>query len=404
MTHFLLSSLLLTATTFLGVDSLQADNTPVVEVAPTPVVDLAICLDTSGSMDGLIDAARRNIWAIVNDLAMADPTPELRIAFLTFGNDGHDEASGWVKVHAPLTGDVDLISQELFAQTTNGGTELVARVIDTAVRELEWSDANSSLKIIVVAGNEGADQDTQVAYQDACRDAIAKGIMVNAIYCGNEADTDAPAWREVSLLADGSFAWIDQDEAIVDIPTPFDDELSTLSSSINTTYVRYGAAGSSGGDRQWAEDANVVALGAGVVAQRCSTKASSLYLNSSWDLVDACRESVVDLESIEEEVLPEEMKEMTAQERKAYIDSKQAQRTALSDQVADLTSKRQVFLATERAKLAEDDSNTFSVALRAAIRKQAAEKGINLPADPEPTVTEIDTDATDPGDGDTTES
>jgi hypothetical protein len=35
----------------------------------------AICLDTSGSMDGLIDAARQKIWSIVNDLALATPTP-----------------------------------------------------------------------------------------------------------------------------------------------------------------------------------------------------------------------------------------------------------------------------------------------------------------------------------------
>ena len=58
--------------------------------SPAPHVDLAICLDTSGSMDGLINAARQNIWAIVNDLALAKPSPRLRIALLTFGNDGHD--------------------------------------------------------------------------------------------------------------------------------------------------------------------------------------------------------------------------------------------------------------------------------------------------------------------------
>ena len=63
--------------------------------APSPrPVDLTICLDTSGSMSGLIDAARQNIWAIVNDLALMTPTPKLRVALLTFGNDGHDQARG----------------------------------------------------------------------------------------------------------------------------------------------------------------------------------------------------------------------------------------------------------------------------------------------------------------------
>ncbi len=73
-------------------------------------VDLAICLDTSGSMRGLLDSARQSIWAIVNDLALAKPAPRLRIALLTFGNDGHSKANGWVRVDTGFTGDLDLVS------------------------------------------------------------------------------------------------------------------------------------------------------------------------------------------------------------------------------------------------------------------------------------------------------
>ncbi len=67
------------------------------------LIQVAICLDTSGSMDGLIDAARQKLWAIVNDLALAKPTPRLEVALLTYGNDGHKEADGWVAVQSPLT-------------------------------------------------------------------------------------------------------------------------------------------------------------------------------------------------------------------------------------------------------------------------------------------------------------
>jgi hypothetical protein len=38
-------------------------------------VDLCICLDTSNSMDGLIDSAKAKLWAIVNELATARPRP-----------------------------------------------------------------------------------------------------------------------------------------------------------------------------------------------------------------------------------------------------------------------------------------------------------------------------------------
>jgi hypothetical protein len=92
-------------------------------------IDLVVCLDTSGSMRGLLDSARQSIWSIVNDLALAEPAPLLRVALLTYGNNGHDKANGWVKLESGFTQDLDLISERLFSQTLNGGTELVGRVL-----------------------------------------------------------------------------------------------------------------------------------------------------------------------------------------------------------------------------------------------------------------------------------
>lgn len=56
--------------------------------APRPV-DLALCLDTSGSMENLIESAKQHLWSLVNDLALARPQPRLRVALLTYGNTGH---------------------------------------------------------------------------------------------------------------------------------------------------------------------------------------------------------------------------------------------------------------------------------------------------------------------------
>ncbi len=120
------------------------------------VVELALCLDTSGSMSGLIDSARQKLWAIVNEIGRAEPAPVLRVALLTFGNNGHEPSDGWVRIESPFTSDLDLISQRLFALTTNGGTEYVGRVHQSAGR-LDWSPADDVLKLIVVAGNESAD-------------------------------------------------------------------------------------------------------------------------------------------------------------------------------------------------------------------------------------------------------
>ena len=47
----------------------HAKDAPAVSREPR-TIDLAICLDTSGSMSGLIEAAKQKLWAIVNDLAL----------------------------------------------------------------------------------------------------------------------------------------------------------------------------------------------------------------------------------------------------------------------------------------------------------------------------------------------
>lgn len=352
--------------------------------AATPAqrhVDLAICLDTSGSMEGLIESAKIKLWEIVNDLALAKPTPKLRVALITYGNDGHNSETGWVNIDAPLTDDLDTISQKLFALKTNGGTELVARATRAAAEQLDWWPASAGeepLKLIVVAGNESADQDTQYKYQDICKATISKGIMINSIYCGNPADNLAPAWKEVSTLADGHFACIDQNNGTIVITTPFDDELTKLSAAINTTYIAYGELGAEGKANQTMQDANAASLNSAVAAQRCATKGGAMYYNGQWDLVDACKDNAVKIEEVKDADLPDNMKKMTLDERKAFVKEMTDQRAGMQTQIGDLNVKRQVFVEAEMKKQATNNDQAFDSVLRKAIRAQAAAKGFTF--------------------------
>lgn len=343
------------------------------EAAPR-AIDLAICLDTSGSMDGLIDAAKQKLWAIVNDLALLEPEPSLRVALLTFGNNGHSEEMGWVAVDVPLTADLDLVSQHLFALTTNGGEEYVGRVVDRAVRELDWSPRPEALRMIVVAGNESADQDPRVLKADACRLAIESGILVNSIYCGDPADAIAPGWREVALLSDGQFASIAPNGGTVVVSTPFDAELTELSAALNETYLPYGEAGRAGCSNQWTQDANAAGLNSEAAAQRAQTKASALY-QCSWDLVDACKQEGFDLATVPVEDLPEAMRAMTPEQRLAHVRSMERRRAELQKRIQELGKRREAWAAEESRRAALDDSRAFDRVLRDAIRRQAAAKG-----------------------------
>lgn len=360
----------------------QAPAAPVATAAPAvaPVVagsktvDLAICLDISGSMDGLIDSARQNLWAVVNDLARLQPTPQLRVALLTFGCTTHDAEKGWVKVETDFTTDLDAVSQKLFALTTNGGDEYVARVVQAALGELQWSKEPGALQLLFVAGNEAATQDPKVEAGAMSKAAISRGIVVNTIYCGDPMDQIAPAWREVAKLADGQFAAIQQNNSVA-IATPFDQQLQALSASLNTTYVPYGARRGAWAENQVLQDSNASVLNVAAAAQRCQTKASGLYNCASWDLVDACEDAKFDLAAVKKEDLDEALRTLTLAELKAHVAAKKAQRAEIKAKVEAVGKQRDAFLAEELKKLGAAGDQRFEKAVLESVRAQAAAKG-----------------------------
>ena len=50
-------------------------STTAIQPQARPRVEVAFVLDTTGSMAGLIDGAKRKIWSIANQLASGQPTP-----------------------------------------------------------------------------------------------------------------------------------------------------------------------------------------------------------------------------------------------------------------------------------------------------------------------------------------
>src|SRR4051794_34124394 len=145
---------------------------------------LALLLDTSSSMDGLIDQAKSQLWKIVNEVAAAkrgDGTqPNIKIALYEYGNDGLSSDEGYIRQVSALTEDLDVISEKLFSLSTKGGNEFCGQVIKTSLNQLAWSASNADLKMIFIAGNEPFTQGG-VSYELACGAAKEKGVVVNTI-------------------------------------------------------------------------------------------------------------------------------------------------------------------------------------------------------------------------------
>jgi hypothetical protein len=357
------------------------ESTPAGAVQPQiqrPLVQLAILLDTSGSMDGLIDQAKTQLWSIVNEFATAkqgEQRPELQVALYEYGKSSIAESEGYLRMILPLSTDLDAVSEQLFALQTNGGDEYCGRVIKAAAEGLAWSATPSDLRVIVIAGNEPFTQG-EVDFKDSVRAAVKKGLIINTIHCGDRETGVQTGWEEGARLGEGTYSYIDQGAVVPHIPTPHDDEITRLGTELNTTYIAYGAAGAEGFDRQQAQDANATTATAGAAVQRAVSKGSTLYSNSHWDLVDAVKQKTVKLEDVKEADLPENMRAMPAEERARYVAQMDQKRQELQGKLRDLESKRQQFIAEQRRAGAKDE--TLGAALRESMQKQAQEKGFRF--------------------------
>ena len=338
-------------------------------------IDLVVALDTSNSMDGLIDSARQKIWDLVSEMATAKPTPILRVGLVSYGNDGYKE-SGWTRVDQDLTTDLDAVFEKLMALKTNGGTEYVGRAIHVARTEMSWRKDRSTLKLMFVAGNESADQDLEFSALDEAGKIIAADIVVNTIYCGQENHADATSWRNVALRADGRFAAISADGGAVVVATPYDDDILELNDKLNRTYVAYGKRGRARKERQQAADESAASVSKPAAVARSGAKATKLYDNSDWDLVDAAAGGGVAVEDLEEEDLPAELRDLKPAERKAFVKRKTAERAKIQKELSALNKKRTAHVKKELAKEGSGKDKAFDAALSKALREQAAEKGI----------------------------
>jgi hypothetical protein len=345
-------------------------------------VDVVLCLDTSNSMDGLIESAKIRLWALVNDIAKMQPAPALRVALYSYGNNTYDRARGWVRKETDLTTDLDEVYKRVHTLrcAAPGSDEYVARVTRDALAELKWADGKDALRLIFVCGNEPVDQDREVSLESVAERAKAKGVVINTIYCGSANHPEAAGWSAFAARSGGKYANIDQDRARAEvvIKTPYDAEIEKLGTKINDTYLWYGLDGAARRENQVAQDKNAAAAAGGVAVDRSVTKASRVYRNAEADLIDRMKsEKDFDLKKLKDAELPEELRRLRPDEREAHLKRKADERTEIQKKIADLSAQRAKYIEDEKKKQPKPAAEkALDEALRSIIRDQAAAKGL----------------------------
>lgn len=360
----------------------ESVSSPEPSILPKPVkpsvkpstIQVALLLDTSNSMDGLIDQAKSRLWNIVNTLTTlkyAGQEPNIEISLYEYGNNGLSEQKNYIRQVTPLTTDLDLISEKLFALTTNGGSEYCGAVISDATKQLTWGDGLADMKLIYISGNEEFNQGG-INYKEAIGAALRKGIFVNTIYCGDQAQGIAELWKDGADNGHGKYFSIDSNQAVQHIATPFDDQITQANIRINATYVSYGAQGASKKMAQEVQDKNAETISKANYAERAVSKSKKVYKNDSWDLVDKVKDDKQAVQKLKKEELPKELQGKTDAEISAYVEKKTKEREAIQKEISELGKKRQAYIDAEakKAKGGDDLGDALSTSIVTFAKKK----------------------------------
>jgi len=350
---------------------------PPVAIDATRPVDLVICLDTSGSMDDLLDSVRARVWDIVNELGRMTPRPELRVGLVTFGSPVVASAEdGFVVLRTDLTSDLDALHGQLMALKADGGDELVGRALQVAVDRMSWSQDPSGLRLIFIAGNESADQGVEQAdFRAVAEAARRQDVIINALYAGSRDAAVGEKWPEVARAGGGNFSAIDASAGLFQVATPHDQELLDLNVRLNATYLPYGEQGAAGLANQLVQDNNATRLGVQSCSSRIVAKGSALYDSSAWDLVDAALRDDFQWAALRDADLPEALRPLTPEQRQAHVDALRATRQGIQERIEAVSKDRERFLGQRREEQSKEQGPGLDEALRGALVEQAGAKG-----------------------------
>lgn len=338
-------------------------------------IQVAILLDTSNSMDGLIDQAKSRLWSIVNTLTTLKykgKTPHIEIALYEYGNSGLSQESNYIRQVTPLTTDLDYLSEVLFGLKTNGGLEYCGAVIRDAVRNLKWGDDNADMHLVYIAGNEEFNQG-RISYKEAIAEALIKDIYVNTIYCGDRNTGIRELWQDGAQVGKGKYFNIDSDAKVRFIETPFDAQIKKCNERLNSTYVSYGSSGETKKMNQSLQDKNASSVSSSNYAERVVSKSKMVYQNDSWDMVDKFKKDKNAIKNLKPEDLPKELKGKTKEEITHYVEEKSKERDQINKEIGKLAIQRQSYIDNKLKESSGQDD--LGNAINGSILAFALKKG-----------------------------
>jgi Mg-chelatase subunit ChlD len=350
-----------------------------------PRLDVVFVLDTTGSMGGLIQAAKEKIWSIATTMASAQPAPVIRMGLVAY----RDRGDAYVTRVVDLSDDLDSLYATLMDfQAAGGGDgpESVNQALQVAVHDISWSQDPEAYKVLFLVGDAPPHMDypNDIKYPVSVAAARDKGIVVNTIQCGADSQTTGQ-WQQIARLGQGSYFQVGQAGGAVAIATPFDEKLATLSEKLDATRLYYGSA-----EEKAQQQRKLAATGKLHAAASVEARARRAAFNASksgaanflgeGELVDDVASGRVELSRIDRDKLPEPLRAMAPAAQQALITETAERRKALKRQIGELAEQRADYLkkkVEERGGARDSLDNK----IYRTVRTQAGKAGLSYEAD-----------------------
>jgi hypothetical protein len=322
-----------------------------------PAVEVAFVLDTTGSMGGLIEGAKRKIWSIATTIVDTNPYADIRMGLVAYRDIGDD----YVTKTFDLTTDIqDLYANLLELRARGGGDwpESVNEALDVAVNKLHWTTGDGTTRIVFLVGDAPPHMDyaQDTKYPITLAVARQKDIIVNAVLAGNAQDT-ARVWRDIAQNGNGRFIPIPQDGGqVVIIDTPYDHDIIIIQREINDTVIPYGPGAlqrrTEDKRKQLSEVAASKPADASEMASFFNKRAriTAEAITGEGDLVADFASGRRQPGTLKDDELPDNMRALNPQQRMDEISKRINQRKALNEKLAEFVAKRDRYVAEARAK------------------------------------------------------
>jgi hypothetical protein len=349
-------------------------------------IQIVFALDATGSMSGLIGAAKEKIWSIAGSLAQADPAPVIEIGLLFY----RDRGDMFVTRQVALSSDIDDVYEKLMQISADGGgdaPESVNQALHEAITKFKWDSSFNTYKTVFLVGDcpPHMDYRNDVKYPVSCSLAKQKDIVLNTILMGND-QRAMRVWKEIALCNQGSYTQVNMNANDIVVNTPYDSVIADLSDKLDDTRLYYGNEEEKSVSFEKVSKSKLisVAVNANIKAQRAeynSTKAGKDAYYGKKELLESYKGKSVRLDTIKKEELPDAMKNMTAAQREKFMEQKIAQRDSLNIELKKFTKQRQEFIEKDlKSRKAEEVDSSFTNKIYKSIQKQTEKKKIYLKA------------------------